>query len=259
MVADKIDMSLDDIIASNRRGRGGRGGVRGGRGGRGGRGRGGRGGTRGRSSSSFRNGGGPIRRGGGLSQNRSAPYARPRDLPDKWEHDKFDGPARNGGAGARRSEGVSTGAHLQIANLDFGVTESDIKELFSEFGKLKKAIINYDSSGRSHGTADVVFERKADASKAVKTYNGVPLDGRPMKIEIVSSQVLLEQNNSPRRRLSGGGSRGTNRGQSRGRSNSRGGGGGRGRGGRGRRDQRDVPSKDDLDKELDSYAVKGSN
>lgn len=273
MVADKIDMSLDDIIATNRRGRGGRGG----RGARGGRGsfRGGRGGPRGRSQN-FRSGGGPMtRRGGrGFNQNRTSPYSRPRNIPDKWEHDKYDGPGRgvNGGPGGRRSggEGVTTGAHLQIANLDFGVTESDIKELFSEFGKLKKAIINYDGSGRSHGTADVIFEKRADASKAVKTYNGVPLDGRPMKIEVVSGQISLEQqqqqnNSTPmRRRLSGGNTRGGNnynssRGRGRG-DNFRGYRGGRGRGGNrgGRRDQRDVPSKDELDKELDSYVVKGN-
>jgi len=314
MVADKIDMSLDDIIKSNKRGRGrgGRGGRGAGRGGRGagrgasrgasrgngvpGRGgRGARGAARGRSSS---RGGGPIRRGRG--QNRSTPYQqRQRSVPDKWEHDKFEGASPAGRGGRKRSAtaaigGLSTGvSHLQVSNLDFGVTETDIKELFSEFGKLKKATINYDSSGKSQGTADIVFERKADANKAIKTYNDVPLDGRPMKIEIVAGhQVLpvLEQNNNPgpspikKRRLSSSGTRGTSRGRgnnftqrgSRG-SRARGGRGARGaRGGsrgasrgaprgvrgtrgasrgrgRGRGERKPLPNKDDLDKELDSY------
>lgn len=41
----------------------------------------------------------------------------------------------------------------------------------------------------SQGTAEVVFSQRADALAAVKRYNNVQLDGKPMKLEIVRRNI----------------------------------------------------------------------
>eukprot|EP00982_Pelagococcus_subviridis_P001143 9166-Pelagococcus_subviridis.AAC.3 len=58
-------------------------------------------------------------------------------------------------------------------------------ELFQQVGAVKKAGLNFDENGRSKGTAEIIFASPASAQKAIQTYNGVKLDGRPLKIELI--------------------------------------------------------------------------
>jgi len=219
----------------------------------------------------------------GRSRSRSAVRREPRNMNDTWQHDRFTGrPALN----------VAGSGKLVVSNLDFGVTDTDIQELFSEFGRLKSTAVHYDISGRSLGTADVIYERKSDAIKALKQYDGVPLDGRPMKIEMTSdANSLMKAAARPRsasvgrQRLQGrvvkrggrGGVAGRGRNRSAGGAPARGrrfamptkpgkgarGRGARGRGGRGgpkrgaaaggRKPAQKPANKDQLDQELDSF------
>ncbi|XP_012688393.2 THO complex subunit 4-like [Clupea harengus] len=274
-MADKMDMSLDDIIKQSKRGGGGRGG-------RGGRGRGGAGGGRGGGVGRLggagggfggRGGGsGPMRNRPPLSRGRSrpTPYNRPKQLPEKWQHDMYDNgfSSMGGGGGGGGGAGVETGGKLLVSNLDFGVSDADIQELFAEFGTLKKAAVSLRQIwAEASETADVHFERRADALKgheAVQT--AFPLDGRPMNIQLVTSQIDTQQRRPMQglNRGGGGGRRGGNEQEQSGGLRPEGGvaaeavegprtrGPGRGRGG-GRGDNKQQLSAEELDAQLDAY------
>ncbi|KAJ8434277.1 hypothetical protein Cgig2_009252 [Carnegiea gigantea] len=231
---NRLNMSLDDLIKTNKSSSG--------RGGGGGRGRGGR-------AAAVP---GPSRRLANRTANRAAPYAIPMaKAPDTfWQHDMFGNQGGGGGASS-----IETGTKLYISNLDYGVSNDDIKELFSEVGDLKRYGIHYDRSGRSKGTAEVVFSRRVDAVAAVKRYNEVELDGKPMKIEIVGTNIanpgsLPPAINGAPRKPFGMPRSGQGRGGPIGRTR-----GGRGFGrGRGRGSGRDEKiSAEELDAELDKY------
>ncbi|RDX67089.1 THO complex subunit 4A, partial [Mucuna pruriens] len=242
-----LDMTLDDIIKNNKKS--------------------GSGNFRGRSRPSG-SGPGPSRRLPNRAANRAVPYATAKAPEATWQHDLYADqhvtvagfPAQGGPASS-----IETGTKLFISNLDYGVSNDDIKELFAEVGDIKRHVVHYDRSGRSKGTAEVVFSRRADAVAAVKRYNNVQLDGKPMMIEIVGTNIstpgvapavngaIGNLNGVPRSgqgrdgalRRSGGRGQGIRRDRGRGRGR---GGGGRGGGGRGEK-----LSADDLDADLEKY------
>lgn len=75
---------------------------------------------------------------------------------------------------------------------------TQLQDLFESIGDVKRANVNFDKSGRSLGTATVVFSRRGDAVAALKKYNNVPLDDQPMKISLVGTNVNVggRQNNN---------------------------------------------------------------
>ncbi|CAF0904126.1 unnamed protein product [Didymodactylos carnosus] len=264
--ADKLSLGLDDIIRLDRTsGPRRRGGASGGN-------RGFRGGFRGRGGfnrGSF-NG---FRRGSGMQRSSGTPQGR-------WQHDLYEeNESYNKVRPQRQSGGANVTAKLLISNLDYGVTTNDIQELFEDVGPIRTARVQYDKSGRSLGTAEVVFERRPDAITAQQKYNTLNLDGRPMDIRLVGFEDNLNSKPQQNRNSSynngtdstqsyrrGGGNRTGNNGNSNGfgrvmrRTNAQnGGGGGRGRQQNGvaqrnnNNDQSSGITAEDLDADLDAY------
>ena len=71
-----------------------------------------------------------------------------------------------------------------MSNLADSVNEQDVGDLFSDVGPLKSHKLMEGT-----GEAVVVFKDRAHAQEAVERYNTVPLDNRPMKIELVGTNV----------------------------------------------------------------------
>ncbi|XP_041674961.1 THO complex subunit 4 [Drosophila eugracilis] len=74
---------------------------------------------------------------------------------------------------------------LLVTNLDYGVTDADLEELFNENGLMEKGSVHYDSLGNSMGTAELIFRHRGDALRIIKMFHGVRLDGRRLKIHLV--------------------------------------------------------------------------
>lgn len=73
------------------------------------------------------------------------------------------------------------------------------------FGEVLKFDIQYDNrSGRSMGNAWVIYKDRAPAEEALKTYQGVALDGQPMKIELEDTVQRLSTLTSGRKYAGGG-------------------------------------------------------
>jgi RNA recognition motif-containing protein len=100
---------------------------------------------------------------------------------------------------------------LYVGNLAFGVSNSDLEELFSKAGQVQSvAVITDKFSGQSRGFGFVEMANAEDASKAMQQFNDTELKGRNIKVNEAKPRESSFGGGN-RGGGSGGGERGRNR------------------------------------------------
>ncbi|MBP1613830.1 MAG: putative RNA-binding protein [Bacteroidetes bacterium] len=113
--------------------------------------------------------------------------------------------------------------NIFIAGLSYNISDSDLGELFAEYGEVSSAkVITDRETGRSKGYGFVELADEAAGNKAIEELNGAEIDGKA-----ISVSVARPKSDAPRRSNGGGGYGGGSRG-----GNGGGGYGGGSRGGR---------------------------
>ena len=75
------------------------------------------------------------------------------------------------------------GKKLYVGNLGYGVSNSDLQQLFEEFGTVQSAQVIMDrDTGRSKGFGFVEMSSDAEAQAAIDTLNGKNVDGRNLTV-----------------------------------------------------------------------------
>ena len=113
------------------------------------------------------------------------------------------------------------GKKLYVGNLAFGITDSQLQDMFAQYGQVASAQVIMDrDTGRSKGFGFVEMGSDQEAQAAVTGMNGQMIEGRPLTV-------------NEARPKEGGGGGGGSRGGYGGGGGSRGGSGGGGYGGGG--------------------------
>ncbi|TKA83627.1 hypothetical protein B0A55_00450 [Friedmanniomyces simplex] len=77
-----------------------------------------------------------------------------------------------------------------VSNLPFDISETQLKDFFTKaVGAVKKVLLSYGPNGRSRGEATVIFSKSTKAAEAQKQFNGVKVDDKAMRVEIVGGSA----------------------------------------------------------------------
>lgn len=90
-----------------------------------------------------------------------------------------------GGLGSSfNSDNGTSGRQVFVRNLPWRYTWQDLKDKFKGAGRVVRADIMTETSGRSKGCGTVLFDSPEDAAHAINMFNGALVDGREIDVRM---------------------------------------------------------------------------
>ncbi|KAL2071702.1 hypothetical protein VTL71DRAFT_12937 [Oculimacula yallundae] len=90
-----------------------------------------------------------------------------------------------------REGAMAEGREIHITSLDSSITQQELEEVFSKYGKVERARILTTMTGDSKGAAFVAFEKKEEATAALE------LDKTKLKSKILTVEISTGKNFKP--------------------------------------------------------------
>lgn len=99
--------------------------------------------------------------------------------------------------------------NIYVGNLPYSSTESDLQQLFGQYGQVGRASIVMDrETGRSRGFGFVEMPNDNEAQNAINALNGKDNGGRPLVVNVARPRETSGGGGGGRGGHGGGGGRG---------------------------------------------------
>jgi len=89
---------------------------------------------------------------------------------------------------------------IMVSNLPRDIDNAQLQDYFVSavgVGRPKKVLLQYDAQGRSVGSATIIFNKHDQAAKATAALDGVKIDGRPVRVEMLVSAAAIPATTRP--------------------------------------------------------------
>lgn len=80
--------------------------------------------------------------------------------------------------------GVAYAVLSYVGNLPFATNDADLRDMFSKFGNMNRAVVGTDKfTGKSLGFGFVAFDTRAEAEAAMAAMHGFTVNDRQLRLD----------------------------------------------------------------------------